>query len=116
MSEKVFIYSTLTSAQQYGTVDGVVTIQGGANVSNKHLWTPKGVVTEVTESQLDALQRHPVFAAHCRNGFISISLKKRDVDQIAQDMAGADQSAQETPATMAKKKGRAPVKAETESQ
>ncbi len=114
MSDKIYVYSTLTAAQSYGTEAGTIHINGGANVSNKHLLTPRGVVTEITEAQLDALQRHPVFAAHCRNGFLSVSLKKRDVDQIADDMAGADGSAQETTETMAKKPGRAKTKGDTE--
>lgn len=115
MSDKVFVYSTLTSAQEYGTEAGPIRINGGANVSNKHLWTPKGVVTEVTEAQLDALQRHPVFAAHCKNGFVVVSLKKRDTDQIVRDMEGADKSAQETPETITKKPGRAKPKSDTEA-
>ena len=111
---KVHIYSTLTASQEYHTEAGVVIIKGGANVSNKHLWTPRGVATEVTEAQLDALRRHKVFSAHLKNGFIGISLQKQEADVVAQDLAGADGSAQETPKTMTTKKGRAPVKAETE--
>lgn len=111
MSNKVYVYSTLTSDQDYGTAAGNVRINGGANVSDKHLITPKGVVTEITEAQLDALQRHAVFAAHARNGFLTVSLKERKVDHMVKDMAGPDASAQETPETMSKKKGRAPVKA-----
>lgn len=110
---KVYIYSTLTASQEYHTEAGVVVIKGGANVSNKHLWTPRGVVTEVTEAQLDALNRHKVFAAHMKNGFIAISLQKQEADRVAQDLAGADGSAQETPKTMITKKGRAPVKIES---
>lgn len=107
---KVYVYSTLSSDQDYGTKAGVVRIKGGANVSNKHLLTPRGVVTEITEEQLDALQQHAVFKAHAKNGFLTVSLSERKVDQMVQDMEQRDGSAQETPTTMAKRQGRAPIK------
>lgn len=109
---KVYVYSTLSSDQDYGTKAGVVRIKGGANVSNKHLLTPRGVVTEITEEQLDALQQHAVFQAHAKNGFLTVSLSERKVDQMVRDMEKADKSAQETPETMGKRAGRAPVKKE----
>lgn len=109
---KIYVYSTLTSDQSYGTTDGVVTINGGANVSNKHLLTPRGVATEIDASQRDALQEHAVFAAHQKNGFVSISEKKRDADSVADGMTGADKSAQETEKTMGRKPGRAPLRAD----
>lgn len=107
---KVYVYSTLSSDQDYGTKAGVVRIKGGANVSNKNLVTPRGVVTEVTEAQLDALQHHAVFQAHATNGFITVSLSERKVDQMVRDMEQRDGSAQETPETISKRQGRAPVK------
>ena len=107
---KVHIYSTLSSDQSYGTEAGVVKIKGGANISNKHLLTPRGVVTSVTEAQLDALRKHAVFKAHAKNGFITISIAERKVDDMVKDMEPRDASAQETPSTIGRRPGRAPAK------
>jgi hypothetical protein len=103
MTKKYYIYSTLTDAMNYTTyrpggadiplVEGNVTIQGGANIPDKFLRTPQGVVTPVTEAELELLKANQVFQLHEKNGFIKISEKKVDPEVAAADMEGRDKSA-----------------------
>lgn len=100
---KIYIYSTLSSDVKYTNYrqggadlpieDESILIRGGTGVINDRLVTPRGVVTEVTEVQLEALRSNPVFRTHEENGFIVISDINTDPEKIAADMQGRDQSA-----------------------
>lgn len=100
---KIYIYSTLTSDQLYtnyrASVNGVpqvaskILIKGGANLMTKALVTPHGAVTEVTAEELAELRRNSVFNLHVENGFIKVSEAKGEVEKVAADMTGRDQSA-----------------------
>lgn len=66
---------------------GVVRVNGGANCIDKHFITRDGVVTTVTDEQLELLEKNPDFARHKENGFIKVakikavsvkSMKKKD--------------------------------------
>lgn len=120
---RIYVYSTLANDQEYSTPDGkTVIIAGKANVANKHLLTPRGVVTPVTEEQLAGIRQDRVFAAHLASEFLAISVSKKDADEVARDLNGGDASQQNTPESMAAKaaadkpgaKKAAPVKAKTE--
>lgn len=99
----IYVYSTLSNDQRYTSyshrdgaapqVDNSIFIAGKANVANKHLITPRGMVTEVTAEQLQALRRDLVFQQHVKNGFITISNAKADPEKIASGMTGRDESA-----------------------
>lgn len=99
-----YIFSTLAADVIYPVyvkggadlpqVEQEVLIKGGANVINKRLDTPAGVVTGVTSEQLDALMRSPVFKLHLDNGHLVISQDKPDVEVVAADMTQRDNSAQ----------------------
>lgn len=95
---KVYIYSTLTSAQRYKTKLGVVEINGGANLATRRtLDTPRGVVTEITEEQYAALKSDSLsFGNHIENGFVTADTKKADANKVAGNLAGKDKSAQRT--------------------
>lgn len=104
MSEKkYYIYSTLTDAVDYQVVQQGggdlpvvqqnIVIQGGANIPDKFLRTPQGVVTPVTEQELEALRQNQVFLLHERNGFIKVGDKKADPEKVAADMTTRDNSA-----------------------
>lgn len=103
MAKKHFVYSTLTSDQIYvnyhKNVNGVaqpkesVHINGGANVMTKALLTPRGAVTEINDEELAALRSNEVFKLHEQNGFITVSEQKHDVEAVATDLQGRDQSA-----------------------
>jgi hypothetical protein len=74
-----------------------VFIKGGANVADKRLLTPRGVVTKITEEDLAALEQSSgeegVWATHKRNGFITTSTSKGDPEVVAADMTTRDQAA-----------------------
>lgn len=100
---KLYVYSTLTNSQTYtgwrqaGANDlpvqeWAVTINGGTNLANKHLVTPRGVVTEITAEQEALLQTNMVFQLHVKNGFIKIDKKSVDAEIVAADLEGRDKS------------------------
>lgn len=109
VSKKMFIFSTLTASVRYcatqpggGDVlvptEGIL-IQGGANVINKNLITPRGaIITEVSAEQFAQLEADPVFKLHRENGFITVSAHNEDGEKVAsRDLKAADESAPLTP-------------------
>ena len=90
----MYVYSTVTASITYKIGDKTVVIKGGANVADKHMWTPKGVATKVTREELEGLRKIPSFAKREENGFFSTSQFEKNPDKVAGDMAGADKSAQ----------------------
>lgn len=110
MANPIYIYSTLAASQDYGTTVGMVRIEGGANVTSKHMFTPRGVCTEVTDVELEALRAHDVFAAHLKNGFLHIDVKEVKADKVAEDMNADDKGAQATKETLSKKASGATAK------
>lgn len=107
MANPIYIYSTLAAPQAYGTTIGMVKIAGGANITSKHMITPRGVATEVTDVELEALRAHDVFAAHLKNGFLHIDVKEVKADKVAENMNAEDKGAQATAETLPKKAGNA---------
>ncbi len=104
MSKSFYILSTLTADQEYtayreGGADipiaiGSVLIKGGANVADKRLVTPQGVVTKVDSDQMAALKSNDVFKLHKANGYITVSNSKpADADAAAASQANRDGSA-----------------------
>ncbi len=98
---RIYIYSTLSNDQRYQLKNGTsVLVTGKANVANKQLVTPKGMVTVVSEDEFNLLQENIVFKAHSKNGFVSASHDKQDAETFAErNLEAADKSAQDTPAT-----------------
>jgi len=100
---KLYVFSTLASDVTYtnhapGGADlpkviAEVKIKGGAGVANDRFVTPRGVVTTVTAEEAEALRSNPVFNLHEANGFVQISEKSGDADDVAADMTGRDNSA-----------------------
>lgn len=110
---RIFIYSTLSNDQRYRLKDGrTVLVAGKANVANKQLVTPKGVVTSISEDEFNQLQENIVFQAHARNGFIAGSHDRQNPETFAsRNLAGADKAAQDTPAS-ARRRNPAAAKAQ----
>lgn len=111
-----FVYSTLTSNQKYvkwkvldngmQMHDGYVLIHGGANVatgSAPKTITPRGVVTKVSDEELDLLMNDFTFKRHMENGFIKVEKYQDNADKVAKDMAPKDDSAPRTPEDLAPK-------------
>lgn len=96
----MYIYSTLSSAVVYRTTHGDVKINGGANIPDKHLYTPYGVVTKVTDDQYEGLKAHYLFQMHESNGFVTADSAKEDADEVASNMTGRDDSAPDTEASL----------------
>jgi len=100
---KNYVYSTLANDQSYtnwikggGDVpleSHSVFIKGGTGVANDRLVTPLGVMTEVTDHDIDELRKNAVFVQHEKDGFVSISLKKADTEKVASSMNLKDESA-----------------------
>ncbi|WP_310625796.1 hypothetical protein [Limnohabitans sp.] len=106
-----FIYSRLAADQAYtiyvaGTTEQVpvieqtISIKGGADVASRNIITMQGVATEVTDAQLEALQKNHVFGIHLENEHLVIDKKKRDADEVGADLK-KDPSAPKTDADLA---------------
>lgn len=99
----VYVFSTLTGSVKYvlyaaggadlPVADQEVVIAGGTNVPDKHLITPRGVMTSVSDEAYSWLQDDEVFKMHVANGFISVSDKRADPEKVAGDMNTRDASA-----------------------
>lgn len=70
-----------------------VTINGGHGVATKHLVTPRGVVTEVSDEEMDFLLQDRLFKKHMNAGFMSYDKKEVSPAKKAADMASKDGSA-----------------------
>lgn len=98
----VYVFSTLTNGTNYGLYikngdvaikTGSIKINGGANLANKVLVTPKGAMTVLEDKQFELLQNDPIFKIHLEKGFITFEKKKADVEDVAKDMTSKDASA-----------------------
>ncbi len=74
-----------------------VNINGGHGVANKHFFTPKGVVTQVTDDEMEMLLRNPAFKRHMDKGFMTYDKKNVAPEKKAANMAQKDGSAPLTP-------------------
>jgi len=79
----MYIYSTLSADVVYTTEAGDIFIAGGANIADKHMLTPYGKVTSVTDDEYAALDKHYLFKLHEQNGFIMADKNKTDADHAA---------------------------------
>lgn len=77
-----------------------VTIRGGAGIASKHLITPMGVVTSVTDEEAEFLTNDHHFRKHAENGYVRIERTKTDVETVVADMGTEeDKSAPLTPSS-----------------
>lgn len=100
------VISTMTASVQYNVYEKTpsgdnrivrsVIIAGGANAANKHFITPEGVMTEVTQDELEnVLMKDPMFKVHMDGGFIKVIRSK---SMNVKDMESKDASAPVTDA------------------
>lgn len=94
-----YVYSTLTCDNAYTiyekTTGGLtipkaeIVINGGTGLANKHLITPLGMVTKVSDEELSMLKESPVFIEHVKNGFLVVQEggKATDAEKVATDMS-----------------------------
>lgn len=106
----IYVYSTLTNDNAYGPWEPggadlpnkprQVVILGGANRANRdnRMWTPRGSCTVITDEQLAICEADPIFKQHKHNGYITVSDKESNADDVAQsDMEARSQDAPLTP-------------------
>lgn len=101
-----YVYSTLTCDNDYAewvkngdqqSIQRVVRINGGHGLMTKHMLTPLGIVTEVSDEDLEFLERNDAFKLHVANGFITVDKKKVDPEKAAANMKRRDKSSQIVP-------------------
>jgi hypothetical protein len=103
-----YVYSTLTcdnhftiyannSNRDLPVIERSILIKGGHNVATKHLYTPKGVMTEVSDEDMAVLQEDYHFKEQMKHGFITIERKKVEPEKVAKDMTDRDGSSPKTP-------------------
>ena len=103
-----YVFSTLTCDTNYciygnqtnrdvAIAKKKILIHGGHGVANKHVYTPMGVMTEVSEEDMKLLEADVHFQNHVKDGFIKVEKKKADTAKVAADMEQKDGSAPLTP-------------------
>ena len=110
-----YITSTMSTGVKYAVygqsagglpiVKKEIEIKGGANVADKALYTPNGVVTKVSDDELDLLKANPVFQLHVKAGYLKISKLS---GENTKNLEVKDTSAQLTPEDFKKKGKKAP--------
>lgn len=121
---EVYILSTLSADQRYTgyrsggadlpVAERSVFIKGGANVADRRLITPQGVVTKVTAEDYEFLQTVEVFQTHVTNGYITVSTS-RPADP---DAAAASQESRSPDSPLVEQdfaEGKAPIAGGSES-
>lgn len=75
-----------------------VVIKGGANIMNRDtMKTPKGVITEISQEELDFLNQNGAFLRHKKAGFMIVTKDRDEADDIKSKAGKKDNSAQLTP-------------------
>lgn len=73
-----------------------VTIQGGANLADKHDLTRRGVSTPISDREYEFLIADPKFLEVMADGHMVIT-NETDAEKAARDMKAKDRSAPKTP-------------------
>lgn len=104
-----YVYSTATNSIVYEEraqmkdpsairpIQRQVTIKGGTGLANKHLITPEGVVTHVSDEDADFLEKHEAFNRHRDKGFMILRRDKVRAEKVAAEMNPRDDSRPRTP-------------------
>lgn len=100
------IYSTLANSQHYvdwsapGAEKPSVLIRGGSDMPRGNILTltsAPAVETEITEAQLEILQRIPAFLDHVKEKCLEVRKSKVDLEKAADGMKRDDKSKPITP-------------------
>jgi hypothetical protein len=99
----VYVYSTLSASNRYTKYarggndipreERSVLIKGGANVADKHLITPRGVVTEISAEDYEFLKDNVQFRKHVENGYITVEEREASIEKVVTNMEPRDESA-----------------------
>jgi len=114
-----YIFSTLSCSQKYTKyhhgggdlpiIGESILIKGGANIADRNIHTPRGVMTAISDEEYAELENNPMFQTHKRNGYISVEKIDRDIEKAVAELSGRDECAPLTMADFAE--GKAPVEA-----
>jgi len=112
-----YIFSTLSTNMEYALWQQnpgrnikvkSVKIAGGANIcrggDDGKFYTPKGMVTRVSDEDLKLLKNNEVFQLHEKNGYIYIEGSEIKIDKAVQNMESEDICAPKTEKTLPNKK------------
>ena len=101
-----YVLSKLTNTQVYTKyVKGInnmnipqkqIEIKGGADIANKNLITPEGVITTVSDDELEILKQNPDFMRHVEKGHIKYYALNPNLEKEAGKLE-KDNSAPKTP-------------------
>ena len=73
---------------------GSVMIHGGANIPNHILVVPEGVVTKISDAELEICEQNHVFQKHIENGtFVVRKSEARKMEKVVEDMEPKDSAA-----------------------
>lgn len=109
-----YVYSTATCSASYCLYDTSipgpavlkhqVIIKGGHGVNAAHdpnnknnIYTPRGVMTAVSDEDMAFLMNNELFVKHINEGFLSVDKKEVAPEKKAMDMKDKDGSAPLTP-------------------
>lgn len=105
-----YVFSTLTCDTLYhiypadnhkrdiSITDKKILIKGGHGVSQKKsFYTPMGVMTQVSDEDMELLQKDFHFQEHQKLGFITIEKRKAETEKVAASMNLLDKSRPLTP-------------------
>lgn len=103
-----YVYSTLTCDNEFAVyapsdnrdipvIHKTILIKGGHGVAGKNLFTPKGVVTEVCDEDMEILNRDVQFLDQMKHGFITVEKKHIAPEKAAENMTDRDGSSPKRP-------------------
>lgn len=104
-----YVFSTITNDTCYvgyatgrdlHQVQKSVLIAGGSNRADgtRNIFTPQGVMSIVSDDDMEFLLQNDGFQKHIERGFITHLPYKAEADEVAEDMIDRDGSAQMKPA------------------
>ena len=103
-----YVYSTITCDTIYAiyrptdpkslpVIERKILIKGGNMIAQDNLFTPQGVVTEVSNEDMEALENDPNFNRHRDRGFLRVEKREVAVKKVVKDMTPKDGSAPKVP-------------------
>jgi hypothetical protein len=100
-----YVYSTLANDMRYAkyrdqlpgqlgpaTIEHEVLINGKVGVANKHLITPRGTVTAISDNDYEILKDNYSFKEHIKEGHILVEKKQEEVEKVILKMKKRDNS------------------------
>lgn len=102
------VYSTMANGNEYvrysehgprgvNVAEASVVIKGGAGINKKHVQTPLGVHTAVSDADMAWLKDNFSFKQHVANGYITVQERKVDPEAAAADMVTHDRKSDACP-------------------